>query len=161
MLSTDKTIISYGDPIMAPSLIPVDHVASPACVSIPFLVDGKFYEVTAMSFGTPHGAIFVDDLDTTDVTALGPLLGKHSFFPIGASIVFIQVVDKWIIKARLWQLDEGEKPFTHEAVCVAGTAAMACQKVSGNDVTIFMGGEAFSVSWNRSGGEVTLAEQKH
>jgi diaminopimelate epimerase len=116
------------------------------------MVDGKRWNVTAMSFGTPHGAVFVDNVDDVDVPLLGSALGKHDLFPKGASIVFIQAIDSENFKARLWQRNRGETPYTVEAAAVAGTAAMMLQKALGYTVNVIMNGSAFNVSWDRSGG---------
>lgn len=155
MIATGKEL-SFGNPVTVPVLIPVEHKSTPACINDPFMVNGKSYGVTAMSFGSPHGAVFVENTDDVDVPSLGSALGNHALFPKGASIVFIQVLDKEHIKARLWQRGEGETPFTPEAVCVAGTAAMMLQKVLQREVHVHMGGSGFHVKWDRGGAGVHL-----
>ena len=156
MLPPDSTTISMGAPITVPVLIPVQHASTPTCINDPFMVDGECYKVTAMSFGTPHGAVFVENLDSVDVPSLGAALGTHVLFPKGASIVFVQVLDKESVRARLWQLGEGEIPFTPESACVAGTAAMMCQKVLYNTADVTMGGNTYRMTWDRFGEGVTL-----
>ena len=155
--SERDTTVSLGKPVTVPVLVPVKHASTPMCISDPFMVDGECHRVTAMSFGTPHGAVFVDDLDNVDVPALGAALGTHVLFPEGASIVFIQVLDKGNVKARLWQRGEGEYPFTSEAACVAGTASMMCQKVLYNTANVTMGGNTFRMKWDRFGDGVSLS----
>ena len=155
-MQTNITIL-LGKPITAPVLIPVDHKSTPTCINSPFMVDGKVHRVTALSFGTPHGAVFVDDVDGTDVNSLGFALGTHSLFPQGASIVFIQVIDSKSIKVRLWQRGKGENGFvTPEAACVAGTAAIMLQKVLGNEASVLMGSNTFQVKWERGADNVSL-----
>jgi diaminopimelate epimerase len=153
--SKNRTIL-FNKPITTPFLIPVIHASTPNCISDPFMVDGVCYRVTAMSFGSPHGAVVVDNVDTVDVPTIGSALGTHCLFPKGASIVFIQVLDRETIKARLWQLNEGEIPFTPEAVCVAGTAAIMLQKILTTKATVLMGGNEFQVEWNKGEGTVSL-----
>ena len=155
MNAANTATISLGKPITIPVLIPVEHKATPTCINNPFMVDGRCYKVTAMSFGSPHGAVLVDDVDSLDVTALGAKLGNHVLFPKGASIVFVQMLDRENLKARLWQRGQGEITFTPEAVCVAATTAMMLQKVLGNTASVSMGGNSFHVKWDR-GGEVCL-----
>jgi len=151
-----KTIL-FGRPIMAPVLIPVEHKATPKCIDAPFMVNGVCHRVTAMSFGSPHGAVFVDNVDIADVPTLGFSLGTHPLFPKGASIVFIQVLDKENIKVRLWQKGEGETAFAPEAACVAGTTTMMLQKTLKKEINVFMGGKSVRVEWDRGDGEVTLS----
>ena len=158
---TNNITISLGKPVTVPVLVPVEHKSTPVCINDPFMVRGECYKVTAMSFGNPHGAVFVDDVDNMDVQTLGFALGTHALFPKGADIVFIQVLDKENIKVRLWQRGGGEAAFTSEAVCVAGTAAMMCQKILSSKVNVSMGGNIFLMEWNRSANEVTLTGAKN
>ncbi len=141
------TTVSLGKPIQAPVLIPVIHAATPNCVNEPFMVDGQSYRVTCVSFGTPHGVVFVDDIESTDVTALGAALGAHSLFPQGASIVFVQALDGEQLKARVWQRGVGEVASTPEALGVALTAACLTQKVFLREADVSMGGHSFHVEW--------------
>ena len=157
MQTMKNVTISLGKPITAPVLVPVEHKSTPTCINDPFMVEGKPYRVTAMSFGSPHGAVFVDDIGSVNVQALGSTLGTHVLFPKGASIVFIQTLDKKSLKARLWQRGAGETAFTPEAACVAGTAAMMLQKVLENEAEVIMGGNKFHVKWDRGHDDVLLS----
>lgn len=157
MKKTNNATISLGKPITAPVLVPVLNNPPPTrCINKPFHANGEWYKVTAMSFGNPHGAVFVEDIDNIDVKAIGPALSTHVLFPKGASIVFIQMSDKESLKARLWQQNEGETDFTPEAACVAGTAAMMLQKVLNNEAIIHMADHTFHVNWDRSTDNVKL-----
>ena len=157
MRTTNNTTVLLGKPITAPCLIPVLHASTPSCINDPFMVNGKEYKVTALSFGTPHGAVIVDDVESVDVPSLGYSLGTHALFPKGASIVFIEVIDKETIKARLWQ-HGGDAAFTSEAVCVAGTVSMMLQKIMMHKATVLMGGNTFEVKWDGIG-DVSLTGQ--
>lgn len=148
--------ISLGKPITAPCLIPVEHKATPNCINQPFMINGECYKVTAISLGSPHGAVFVDDMDSIDVHMLGSLLGSHQLFPKGASIVFIQILDKASLKARLWQRNEGEAAFTPEAAGAAGVTAMMMQKILTKTVNVSMGENMFQVAWDIEADEVRI-----
>lgn len=155
MQIVDNTTISMGKPITAPVLIPVEHKSTPTCINDPFMVDGEVYKVTCVSFGTPHGAVLVDDVDSIDVGRLGYSLGTHALFPKGASIVFIQVLDRIHIKARLWQQGQGKAAFTPEAACVALVVSVMLQKVE-TAADVSMGDNTFHVEWNRMEDNVYL-----
>lgn len=149
--------IFYGKPVTEPCLVPVLHASTPTCINEPFMLNSVCHRVTALSFGTPHGAVFVDDIEAVDIAALGGALGTHPLFPIGASIVFAEVTGDGAIKAKLWQMGEGVKEVTPEAVCVAGVAAMMNQKTLKSVVNVTMGGNCYSVRWDRGKG-VSLCE---
>jgi len=148
--------VNMGKPVTAPCLIPVLHASTPKCINSPFMVNGEPYGVTALSFGSPHGAVFVDDVDSVDVAALGAALGTHALFPQGASIVFAQVIDKENVKARLWHRDHAGILFTPEAAAVAGTAAKMLQKVSSGDVAVSMSENTINVGWNHGDDDAVL-----
>lgn len=151
MKTTNNITISFGKPVTSPCLIPVLHASTPNCVSDPFMVNGKEYRVTALSFGTPHGVVIVDDVESIDVPSLGSSLGTHVLFPQGANIVFVQVKDSETIKARLWQRGKGETPFTPEAVCVGMVASRMLQKIMVCKANVLMGGNTFEVEWDMIG----------
>jgi diaminopimelate epimerase len=156
MNATISRTVSLGKPVLVPCLIPVKHKATPNCINDPFMINGECYKVTAMSFGSPHGAVFVDDIDAVVVHETGSALGTNSLFPEGANIVFIKVLDKESIKARLWHLEKGESDFTAEAVCVAGAAAMMLHRILNDRVNVHMGDNVFEVEWDRRKNEVSL-----
>ncbi len=147
--------VRYPEPILEPVLIPVDHNATPLCINDTFMVNGQPYGVTAMRIETPYGAVFTDCVDALDVEGLGFALGNHALFPEGASIVFIQVLDRQTLRARLYLRGEGEA-VTPEAVCVAGVAAMMLQKTMLGKVSVFMGGGVSVVEWSAGGNGVIL-----
>lgn len=148
MKSMNSATISLGKPITAPVLVPVEHKSTPSCINDPFMVNGTCYKVTAISFETPHGAVIVDDVDNVDVSSIGSALGTHTLFPKGASIVFIQVIDRESIKARLWQKGIGEIEFSCEGACVAVTVSMMLQKVIKQRANVLMGGNTVQVEWD-------------
>ena len=154
--TSEKRTIIFGKPETTPCLIPVTHMSTPNCVYEPFMVDGSCYKVTALSLGSPHGAVIVDDVDAVNVADIGAALGNHPLFPKGASIVFIQIVDNKTVKSRLWQRGKGETPFTAEAVCVAAVAAIMLHKVLTDKATVLMGGSCFEVEWSKAKEEVSL-----
>lgn len=152
-----NSTVSFGRPNMVPFLIPVDYHSTPTCINNPLIVNGECYKITAMAVGSAHGAVLVDDIDNFDVPALGEALGNHPLFPIGANIVFFQVVDKDTLQARLWQQGEGESSFTSEAACVAGITAMLLRKTIANKIDVCMGGKTVRVNWDGGNEEVWLS----
>jgi diaminopimelate epimerase len=149
--------ISLGKPITAPCLVPVIHAATPNCINEPFMLNGDIHKVTAISLGTPHGAVIVNDIEKVDVPALGKELGTHRLFPEGANIAFVQLIDGETVKARFWKRNEGEVDYTLESVGVAATVVMMLQRVKLNlcKVIVLSGTVTFTVEWDRIG-EVML-----
>ena len=143
--------ISLGKPITAPCLIPVLHAATPICINHPFMVGGEVYKVTALSFGTPHGVVFVDDVTAIDVMRVGWMLGTHVLFPKGASIVFAEMIDGETIEALLWFNGKGEFMLTPEAAGAAAAASIMLQRATTRSVKVSGGENTFFVEWDRIG----------
>ena len=152
---------NMGKPIRTPCLIPVIHKSTPNCINEPFMANGEAYRVTCLSFGTPHGAVFFEDLENADIDNIGKTLERHPLFPQGASIVFVQILNKKQIKARLWQRGKGETPYTAEAVCVAMASARMLQKIHGDGADVFMGENKFHVNWESVIDDVYVAGPLH
>ena len=94
-----------GAPVLSPASIPVNASDN---LRIPVEVDGRTIEITAVSMGNPHGVVFVDNLDTIDIPALGPVLEKHPMWPDRANIEFAQVLSPHEIRMRVWERGSGE-----------------------------------------------------
>lgn len=153
-----KQPVTLGKPIVAPSLIPVLHRATPACINEPFMADGRPYRMTCLSFSQPYGVVFTEDVEGVNLEEIGPLLEKHPRFPQGASIVFVQVCADYSLKARLWQRNEEEQPYSLEAACAALVAAGMNQKLNDRQADVKMGGRRFHVGWDRATEQVTIVE---
>lgn len=147
--------ISLGKPVTIPFLIPVLHRATPECISSPFMVDNECYYVTALSFGTPYGGVMVEDIEKAELPKIGQALSAHPLFPQGANIVFIQMLDEYNLKARLYARGVGEREYTPEAVGAAGAVPMLLQKTLEQEVNVQMGDKSFRVKWEGGIGEVS------
>ena len=63
---------------------------------IPATGDGDYrehigtFDVYAVNTGVPHAVIFVDDVDSIDITKVAPSIRNHASFPHGANVNFVQ-----------------------------------------------------------------------
>jgi diaminopimelate epimerase len=77
--------------------------------SIPARGSGDFheiingYEVYAANTGVPHAVIFVNDLETLDISSLAPAIRSSQFFPNGANVNFVQVEGSNNISIRTYE----------------------------------------------------------
>jgi|LSQX01.3.fsa_nt_gb diaminopimelate epimerase len=156
MKNTIEKKIELGRPVISPVLVPVIHRATPNCINETFMVNGTPYKVTALSFGEPFGVVVVEDVDNLSVSSIGPQLASHPLFPLGANIVFAQVLENNCAKARVWQKNTGEVPFTPQACGAAATALMMLHKIMINTVKVYMGGSPYTVEWDKGSNNVTV-----
>jgi diaminopimelate epimerase len=97
-----------GKPVFRRSLIPMLGEDSERVVNEPLTVDGKDYRVTLVNMGNPHCVVFVDDVSTLDLPALGPKFENHPLFPKRINTEFIQVLDRNNLRMRVWERGCGE-----------------------------------------------------
>jgi diaminopimelate epimerase len=94
---------------------------------IPAKGEGEYREeiaghtVYAVNTGVPHAVVFVDDVGSIDVAKMAPAIRRHSSFPRGANVDFVQVLTTADIKVRTFERGvEGET-----LSCGTGSAAAA------------------------------------
>ena len=79
---------------------------------------------TAVNVGNPHVVFFVDNIEDYDLKTLGPKIENHKLFPNKCNVTLAKVVDKNLIKVKVWERGAG-------LTKACGTAACATA-VSGN-----------------------------
>lgn len=89
-------------------------------------VDGQVLDYHFVNTGVPHAVILVDDLDRTDVRALGARVRYHAdFAPAGTNVNFVRRADDRTLRVRTYERGvEDETP-------ACGTGITACGLVAG------------------------------
>ena len=59
--------------------------------------------INKVSIGNPHAVIFVKDVDRVNTERYGPLIENNSNFPNKTNVEFVQVLDRNLIKMRVWE----------------------------------------------------------
>lgn len=112
-----------------------------ASFSIPIL--GKHYRVTCVSIGNPHCVLFCEEVDSLNLSALGPQFERHPLFPSGINTEFVEPLSDRVLKVRVWERGSGETLACGTGACAAVAAAVyhgICLK--NQDITVSLpGGE--------------------
>ncbi|MBF0320385.1 MAG: diaminopimelate epimerase [Nitrospirae bacterium] len=98
--------VDMGIPQLEGRAIPVD--ADGKIVDYPIGVGEKNLKVTCVSMGNPHAVVVVFDTDSYPVNTYGPKLETHPFFPERTNVEFIEIINRWEIKMRVWERGAGE-----------------------------------------------------
>ncbi len=102
--------------------------------------------VTCVSMGNPHAVVFVNDLGAVPVTAWGPKIETHAFFPKRANVEFVQVTGPCSAFVRVWERGAGLTMACGTgacAVCVAGVLTGRLQR----KVTLSLPGGNLKAEW--------------
>ena len=89
------------------------------------LVEGEEVKVTPVSVGNPHAVLFVEDINTAPLTALGPKIEHHEAFPGGVNVEFVQVVGENELRMRVWERGSGVTMACGTGACASTMAAVA------------------------------------
>lgn len=100
--------------------------------------------ISTVDLGNIHSVIFVDDLDTTNVEVLGPIIENHDLFPNKTNVNFCEIIDKKNIKLITWERGVGK-------TLACGTGASASAVIS----NLFYGTEK-KVTVDLLGGKVEI-----
>ena len=94
-------------------------------VSAPLTVGGKTCTVTCLSVGNPHCVIFDDRIDALDLETLGPQFEHAPIFPERINTEFVRVVNRNMLKMRVYERGNGETPACGTGACAAVTLSCA------------------------------------
>ncbi len=117
---------AMGKPQFRPSAIPMrvdperDRV-----VDYTLRVGGRPVSVTALSVGNPQCVVFTEEpVSDEDFATLGLGLATHPNFPEGTNVSFVEVLDRSLIHARIWERGVGPTHSSGTGCCGAAVAAL-------------------------------------
>ncbi len=114
--------VDMGTPILDPPAIPTTLPGHPP-IHARLSVDGQTFAVTAVSMGNPHAVIYVDDIASFPLEAIGPKIEHHAAFPRRVNVHIVEVIGPEEVRMRTWERGSGITLACGTgacAVCVAG-----------------------------------------
>lgn len=150
----ERVQVMMGEPRLQRQQIPMQG-APGQVVMEPLQVDGKSFEVTAVSMGNPHCIVFVDDPATFEVAYWGPRFEHHAVFPEGVNTEFVQVLDDSHFRMRVWERGSGE---TLACGTGAAAAAVGCHLTgrTGRRMTAHLLGGNLELEWQATDNQVYM-----
>lgn len=119
-------------------------------VEVPLEALGQSWTGTAVSMGNPHFVIFVPDIEQIDLAAVGPVLETHADFPKKTNVEFVQVLNKGLLRMRVWERGAGITKACGTGSCATLAAAVKTGR-TGNEARIVLDGGELSVRLADSG----------
>lgn len=146
--------VDMGPPEFNPSDIP--FVADARALTYALEVDGKTYEINAISMGNPHAVQVVDDVDTAPVQTLGPSIERHPRFPARVNAGFMQVLGRDAIRLRVFERGAGETLACGTGACAAVVAGRL-RGLLDAQVTVHTRGGPLRIEWQGEGHSVWMS----
>jgi diaminopimelate epimerase len=76
----------------------------------------------AVNVGNPHIVFFVDDIENFDLEKIGPEIENHELFPQKCNVTLAKVINKDLIKVKVWERGAGLTKACGTAACATAVA---------------------------------------
>ena len=78
---------------------------------------------TAVNVGNPHIIFFVDNIEDYDLKKIGPEIENHNYFPEKCNVTLAKIINKKLIKVKVWERGAGLTKACGTAACATAVAA--------------------------------------
>lgn len=148
VLASGEVLVNMGLVRFEPAAIPftADQVATVYNLD----VAGRDVGVTVLSVGNPHAVQLVLDVDQAPVRKEGPLIATHPRFPEGVNAGFMQIVNRQLVRLRVYERGAGETLACGTGACAA-VAAGRLRGLLDDTVDVVLRGGRLTVSWDGEG----------
>ena len=145
-----EVTVDMDRPVFSPLSIPFNNAEQSSVYTRTLIINGveQDIEFTALSMGNPHAVIIVENLDNTAVKDIGEALGKHTDFPEGVNVGFVQIESKNEIKLRVFERGAGETLACGTGACAA-VAAGCLRGLLGDTVKVNLLGGQLTINWQQ------------
>ena len=79
---------------------------------------------TCVNVGNPHVIFFVDNLEDFDLNKIGPEIENHKYFPEKCNVTLAKVINKNLIKVKVWERGAGLTKACGTAACATAVAGI-------------------------------------
>ena len=144
--------VDMGEPILRPSVIPVDLTdESFPVVDYPLEVNGRKFLMTFVSMGNPHAVTFIEeDVSNFPLEDIGPVVENHKMFPNKVNFEVVNVVSETHLKVRVWERGSGITMACGTGACAVVVAAHM-KGLVGDQVNIELPGGMLGINWSGKG----------
>ena len=77
---------------------------------------------TAVNVGNPHVIFFVNEIDNFDIIKIGPNIENHKIFPERCNVTIAQIINRSLIKVKVWERGAGLTKACGTAACATAFA---------------------------------------
>jgi len=119
-------------------------------IQVPVQVGNQEFKLTSLLMGVPHTMVFVPDLNDIELEKTGRAIEKHSLFPKGTNVNFVEVVNRNRIKLRTWERGAGATLACGTGSC-ASAVASAINKHTGRNVSVELQYGQLDIEWAEDG----------
>ncbi len=143
--------VDMGPPRLAPREIPV-RVSGDRALDLAVRVDGRTYQVAAVSMGNPHAVTFMSaaELDALPLHTVGPLVEHHELFPERTNFHAVAVTSPHSATVRVWERGAGPTLACGTGACAVTVAGVLAGRLD-SPVDVTLPGGTLRIEWQQGG----------
>ncbi|MEH6583078.1 MAG: diaminopimelate epimerase [Halioglobus sp.] len=145
--------VDMGAPVLTPADIP--FLGGAQAASYALSIEGREFEIGAVSMGNPHAILTVDDVAEAELEQLGPLIEHCADFPERVNVGFMQLVSQSEINLRVFERGVGETLACGTGACAAVVYGLNRGWLQ-DTVTVNLPGGKLSIAWAGEGQSVIM-----
>ena len=84
--------------------------------------NNEYYGGTAINVGNPHIIFFVNEIENFNIAEIGPQIENHKLFPEKCNVTIAKVINKNLIKVKVWERGAGLTKACGTAACASAYA---------------------------------------
>lgn len=153
VITTDGKVtavrVNMGKPTAERQYIPMLGDEKEA-IQVPVLVGDQEFHLTSLLMGVPHTMVFVSDLNAVELEKIGRAIEKHSLYPKGTNVNFVEVVSRDRIKLRTWERGAGATLACGTGSCASAVASMINEHTD-RKVTVELQYGQLEIEWAEDG----------
>lgn len=151
---------NIGAPRIDTSVIPVNTDLK-EFIEQPVKVLDKIFYITAVSWGNPHVAVFVDNVADLDVEKYGrEIENMTSLFTNKTNVTFAEIVNRNYIKMREWERGTGETIGCGTGCCTAVVAGVLTNRCDRQVIVEQIGGP-LDINWDEKTNTMFMTGPSH
>lgn len=144
--------VDMGSPLLRWEEIPIGRAMD--TTRLDFEIEG-LQGPGAVNMGNPHAVFFVDDIEATPVTVLGPKVEHDPLFPERVNVGFAQVLSPEKIRLRVWERGTGLTKACGTGACAAVVAGIQLGWLDAR-VDVETRGGRLTIAWDGPGHSVHM-----
>lgn len=147
VLDSGDVLVMFEPPIFEPSKIPLNADKEEGPFHVKFM--NQKFQFIPVNVGNPHAVIFDKDIRKINLKKVGSFFQKHDQFPKQVNVNFAQVINKDLIKLRVFERGSGITESCGSGACATAAAAIRGGLVNPS-VKILQRGGQLLINWNGS-----------
>ena len=124
ILNNNLVETQIGVPKIKWDEIPISENKNTKNLGIKILDENKNEHIggTAINVGNPHVVFFVENINSFNIKEIGPAIENNRLFPEKCNVTLAKVINKNLIKVKVWERGAGLTKACGTAACAAAVA---------------------------------------